>query len=133
MASSGSKFVPSPSGWSHRLLFTINGTRTDHQYSRKPTTETMSVQLPTHYAQRAEQLEFASPQTIREALADPNTVVLDVRSDEEVEATGHLAHPKFAATSCHACRKMDETAHKMAPSKEGKQPSASRLLQILRS
>ena len=42
------------------------------------------MSLPADYEQRAKMNNFASPKEIVEALKEPGTVVLDVRTDEEI-------------------------------------------------
>ncbi len=43
------------------------------------------------YAMRAEQFGFASDEAIRDALLQPGTIVLDVRTTEEIATNGRLS------------------------------------------
>lgn len=77
------------------------------------------VEMSSDYQKRAAENGFASPDQVREALAHPETIVLDVRSDAEVEATGHLGTPQVVTTHCHYCREFDHIANEKIPKKDG--------------
>ena len=56
------------------------------------------------YDDRAKQFNFATPDEIRSALEDNNTILLDVRSPGEIEANGRITKydttNKFVRTTC---------------------------------
>ena len=49
------------------------------------------------YVERAKQYNFATPDEIRSALEDNNTILLDVRSPSEIEANGRIT--KYDSTN----------------------------------
>jgi phage shock protein E len=61
----------------------------------------------TDYQKRsAENGGFCSPQQVKQALADPNTIVLDTRTPEEIQQDGRVQHqnykhiPMWTAEAC---------------------------------
>jgi rhodanese-related sulfurtransferase len=66
-------------------------------------------------------LGFAKPDEVIAALNEEDTVVIDVRSEQEVKETGHLPHPRVLTTHCHECHHMEGMlAEKYAPDKNGR-------------
>lgn len=51
--------------------------------------------MPADYQARAEEFGFASPEEIKMALSKEDTHVLDVRTLDEISATGRLQHVKW--------------------------------------
>jgi phage shock protein E len=47
------------------------------------------------YEKRALEYGLAHADDVRKALSNPETIVLDVRTEEEINSTGKLEHPKF--------------------------------------
>mmetsp|Transcript_14185 Transcript_14185/g.32257 ORF Transcript_14185/g.32257 Transcript_14185/m.32257 type:complete len:126 (+) Transcript_14185:80-457(+) len=53
------------------------------------------------YQERAQAFGFASPDAIQRALQDDeHTYVLDVRTPDEIAASGKVHHPHWATTRC---------------------------------
>lgn len=74
--------------------------------------------LPSDYNERAATLGFATPHQVREALEKKDTVVIDVRSAAEIEASGSLAVPNLVSPHCHDCPDMERLAVEAIPSKD---------------
>lgn len=47
--------------------------------------------FPSDYDQRAKEYEFANPDEIKKALLNHETIILDVRNPDEIEADGRLS------------------------------------------
>jgi len=73
--------------------------------------------FPCDYKERATTLGFAAPEEVKKALENPNTIVIDVRSEEEVKATEKLPVPNLKTTGCHACPHMDGLVDKWVSDK----------------
>ena len=79
------------------------------------------MSLSPDYAERARANNFATPQEILEALKQPGTVVLDVRTDEEI-AQGKLETPEnveWNKTGCSRteCPELEAEASKFVKDK----------------
>ena len=64
------------------------------------------------YETRAAQFDFAKPEEIQTLLRDPNTVLLDVRSESERDTQGKFdrsRHTTCTATECESLRVNPET------------------------
>lgn len=75
------------------------------------------------YDNRAQQYGFASKEEILKTCQAPNTVLLDVRTPGEIEATGPFKigdHP-WVASSCSPteCPELEAHAQEMFPDKSG--------------
>jgi phage shock protein E len=80
------------------------------------------------YQQRAEMLGFSSPGEVKEALSNPDTLIIDVRSHEEIAATAAVditiggvdaatAVSKVLTPGCHDGPALEEMTLQMAPDK----------------
>jgi rhodanese-related sulfurtransferase len=75
------------------------------------------------YESRAKQFGFAEKDAIQEALADTGTVILDVRTTEEIAADGRVSsvdHPAWVQTSdCtpDGCPSLETSPETLLPNK----------------
>ena len=67
-------------------------------------------QTMANYEERSEEFGFAPREEIRQALLDPDTQVLDVRNEMEINESGKFDHPHYATTPCAGanCPKLNE-------------------------
>jgi hypothetical protein len=88
----------------------------------KAATLERNLLLPSDYETRASQYGIASPAKVRKALQDlEHTTIVDVRSDKEILAAGHVPAPRFLSTHCHDCPDVEHLTEAFIPDKEGKQ------------
>jgi hypothetical protein len=79
--------------------------------------------MSTDYESRAKTYGFATKEQVLEALKDPSTIVLDVRSQPEIDAQGIIPNikNKHVQSDCtpSTCPILESTPEKILPDKQG--------------
>jgi hypothetical protein len=73
------------------------------------------------YEERAKTFGFANKQEVLEALKDPNTILLDVRSEEEIAEFGKAEGFNWRHSKCTplACQTLSSIPESILPDKDG--------------
>jgi phage shock protein E len=76
--------------------------------------------MASDYAARAEMLGLDSPEDIKKALAMPNAVILDVRTQEEIDQDKHETDKAWAASGCTPveCHILEKDPESVLPDKD---------------
>jgi hypothetical protein len=73
------------------------------------------------YEERAQTFGFANKQEVLEALKDPTTILLDVRSEEEIAEFGKAEGFNWKHSKCTplACQTLSAIPESILPDKDG--------------
>lgn len=76
--------------------------------------------LPADYQARAQQYNFASAEEVKQAMAQPDTYVLDVRTPEEITAGAKVEHANWKQTNCtpEDCPALSMNPEEFVPNKD---------------
>jgi len=73
------------------------------------------------YAARAAALGLDSSEEVKKFLAMPNCVILDVRTQEEIDQDKHVTDKMWVSSGCtpFACEKLQSDPESILPDKDG--------------
>ena len=82
----------------------------------------MGILNTDDYADRFKKFDFATPDEIRQALNDPSAICIDVRTKEEIDATGKVpCNGIWKQTICNpmnGCRALEQYPELFIPAKD---------------